>query len=310
MSKYIVTGGAGFIGSHLARRLLSDGHEVLILDNLSTGKRENIPEGAGFIEVDLGQENACRCLEGKNADAILHLAGQSSGEASFDDPYYDLFSHAVSTLNLLRWASSANVRRFMYASSMSVYGDPLYLPLDEKHPCNPKTYYGAAKVAAEAYIKLFAFMGIDATIFRLFSVYGPGQNLANMKQGMVSIYFSYLWSGEPILIKGSLERFRDFTYVDDLVDAWMKALNNPNCYGKTYNLASGVPTRVDELVTALIKSFGLENYPVIAEGHTPGDQFGVYADISSLMEDSGWKPKTDLLAGLHTMYEYEKGRSA
>ena len=144
----IVTGGAGFIGSHLAARLLAAGHQVTILDDLSTGRLENIPPAADFIEMDLGREEEYGLLDNLEAAAVFHLAGQSSGEASFYDPLGDLRSHVLSTFWLLEWCQKKQIKRFLYASSMSIYGYPQYLPVDEAHPLAPKTFYAAGKIAA------------------------------------------------------------------------------------------------------------------------------------------------------------------
>ena len=145
----ILTGGAGFIGSAITRRLLSEGYQVTVLDNLSTGKKENIPSGADFIEVELGEESSYDRLKKISGEAVFHLAGQSSGEASFANPLYDLKSHVLSTFFLLEWSRRNNIPRFMYSSSMSVYGDPLSLPIHEKHSLHPKTFYAAAKASGQ-----------------------------------------------------------------------------------------------------------------------------------------------------------------
>jgi len=305
--RVIVTGGAGFIGAHLSRRLLSEGYKVTVLDNLFTGKKENIPQGADFIKIDLGKETARSILGKIRGDAIFHLAGQSSGEASFVDPLYDFRSHVASTFRLLDWCKNKGIPRFLYASSMSVYGDPDYLPLDEKHPLRPKTFYAAGKIAAEAYIKLYQGLGINTTILRLFSVYGPGQNLENKMQGMVSIYLSYMLENAPLVIRGSRERFRDFVYIDDVIDAWLACFNNPIAYGKIYNVGSGERTKVKDLIICLKAIFG-RGYPVKYAQGTPGDQFGVVANIRKIKRELKWKPRVGLRDGLDKMVSYEKWR--
>ena len=223
----MVTGGAGFIGSHVASQLVAEGYKVSIVDNLATGFEKNIPPEADFIKCDLGEKEEFKKISKLNCDALFHFAGQSSGEASFKDPYADLKSHLLSTCWLLEWCKQKNVKRFIYASSMSVYGDPVCLPVDENHPIFPKSFYAAGKISAETYIKLYQTMNINTTIFRLFSVYGPGQNMANKAQGMASIFLSYMLEEAPIIVKGSKKRFRDFIYIDDVVNAWLKAINNP-----------------------------------------------------------------------------------
>jgi UDP-glucose 4-epimerase len=309
-SRILVTGAAGFIGSHIARRLLSQGYKVTVADNLATGKKGNVPDGADFIKMDLGRIDDYGRLHGLDCEAVFHLAGQSSGEDSFKDPLYDFNSHAMSTFLLLDWCKRTNVRRFMYSSSMAVYGDPVYLPVDEKHPLQPKTFYAAAKLAAEAYIRFYQTFGIDVTILRFFSVYGPGQDLGNKNQGMVSIYLSYILEGKPIIVKGSGERFRDLVYIDDVVNAWMLAFDNKVSFGKTYNVANGKKTRVMDLINALRSATGNEDYSIDYREGTPGDQFGMLGSNDLIRLELGWAPRFDLSAGLETMIGYYRGVQA
>jgi len=303
----LVTGGAGFIGSYIANRLLSEGYKVAVADNLFTGKEKNVPQKAEFLKLNLGDRNSYKRLENLPCEAVFHLAGQSSGEMSFKDPLYDFNSHATSTFLLLDWCRRKSIKRFLYASSMATYGDPEYLPIDEDHPQRPKTFYAAAKIAAEAYVRLYETLGIDTTIFRLFSVYGPGQNLDNKFQGIVSIYLSCMLEDMPIIVKGSKDRFRDLVYITDVVDAWIAAFQNTKSYGKTYNIAGGVKTKIEDLITILKNAFGNDNYPVkYNEKGTPGDQFGVVGNIDRIKKDLGWKPRVKLAVGIKEMVEVEK----
>ncbi len=302
----IVTGGAGFIGSQMARRLLSDNYKVTILDDLSTGKKGNLPQKADFIKIDLGIESQYSKLKEVKCDAIFHLAGQSSGEASFLDPVKDCRSHVLSTVNLLEWAKKGKgLKQFLYASSMAIYGDPPSLPVDENCPLSPKTFYASAKLSAENYLRIYQSMGIPTTIFRLFSVYGPGQNLDNKMQGMISIYLSYILDRMPIQVKGTKERFRDFVYMDDVVDAWMLAYQNPKAYGKTYNLCGGVKTTVEDVIKFLRQAISDDKYLVEFLKGTIGDQFGVFGDNKRIKKDLGWSPKVDIKEGIKRMVEKE-----
>ncbi|HVN73475.1 MAG TPA: NAD-dependent epimerase/dehydratase family protein [Methanoregula sp.] len=299
----LVTGGAGFIGSHIARRLLDTGYDVTILDNMATGEEGKIPDGAKFIGCDISRKKTYRDLGDRTFSCVLHLAAQSSGEISNERPEFDLEVNTLGTLLLLRWCMKQKIPRFLYASSMAVYGDTEKNPVAETDPCAPLSFYGISKFASEQYIRHFAAKGLKTTIFRMFSVYGPGQNMANMKQGMVSIFMAYLMKNEEIWVKGSRDRFRDFVYIDDVAEAWIAAVDNPASYGKTYNLATGRKTHVHELITEEIKTFRQDpmTYPVRYEGTTPADQFGLYADITRIRSDLGWEPKTDLRIGLERM---------
>lgn len=300
----LITGGAGFIGSALARALIRDGHEVIVADNLSTGKRANVPRQAAFVEMDLSARAEYHRLETVTFDTVFHLGAQSSGEASFVDPWSDFNSHATATFLLLDLCRRRGVKRFLYGSSMSVYGDPQYLPVDELHPTLPKTYYAAGKLAAESYVRLHSTLGLQTTIFRMFSVYGPNQNLENKMQGMASIYLSYMLDGKPITVKGSKDRFRDLVYIDDVVQAWLLAWSNPVAHGQTYNLGTGTKTTVETLLRTLAESFGNPAYPIEYAANTPGDQHGMVADVGRLKTDLGWRPATALAVGISAMVKF------
>lgn len=306
MSTALVTGGAGFIGSHLARRLLNEGWKVYIVDNLSTGFEDNIPSGSHFILLDLSRDDFVSFLPNEKFDIVFHLAAQSSGEISFDDPVYDLKVNCLSTLLLLDWCYRQCIKRFIYTSSMSIYGDQDIQPVREDALSNPKSFYGVGKLSSESYLNIYSKMGVNITSLRLFNVYGPGQNMKNLRQGMVSIYMAYIMKGEELLVKGSPDRYRDFIYVADVIDAYMQCLKNNRAFGKAYNIATGIKTCIQELVDMELKAFGYDplQYPVKYSGSTPGDTFGIFADISAIREDIGWEPKTSLPVGLKRMVEW------
>ena len=303
----LVTGGAGFIGSALTRRLLADGYEVTVIDDLSNGRMENVSQEARFIKADLAMETTYREIAGIPFDAVFHLASQSSGALSFEDPMADMKSHLYITFSLLQLSLKRKVSRFMFSSSTTLYGDTNGLPVNEDCPVNPKTYYATGKLACENYIRFFFGQGLSTTVFRLPNVYGPGQNLQNKDQGMVSIYLSYIIEGQPILVKGSRDRFRDFIYIDDVVDGWMKGFASPDTIGKTYNLASGKKSTVDQVLEGLKTACGKPDYPVEFVTGTPGDQSGLVADISRIQKETGFNPKTGLQEGLKKMVETETG---
>ncbi len=306
--KYLVTGGAGFIGSAIANRLVSKGHQVYILDNLLTGFASNVPKGAEFLEHDISDRSTFNRLPDIRFDAVFHLAAQSSGEISHEEPAYDLLTNTLGTLLLLRWCRDHSVKRFLYASSMGIYGDVPDMPVSEDRCCLPLSFYGITKQASENYIRYFSSNGMQTTVFRMFNVYGPGQNLSNMKQGMVSIYVAYVLRGEPIVVKGPRDRFRDFIYIDDVVEGWLQSLDAHQTSGKTYNLATGTRTKVHDLIESLLRAFGQEHeaYPIQYADGTPGDQFGIYADVSRLQRDLGWQPRVALDEGLRRMVQWAR----
>ena len=301
--RYLITGGAGFIGSNLAHRLLENNNDVIIVDNLLTGRLSNVPPEAEFLELDIGAPDVIQQLPDTPVDAVLHLGAQSSGEISFERPEYDVLTNTLGSLNLLRWCMATGTQRFVYASSMSVYGDVGDDPIAEDHCPQPKSFYGITKLAGEHYVNAFSRQGLKTTIFRMFNVYGPGQNLENLKQGMVSIYLSFVLNEKLLLVRGSSQRFRDLVYIDDVVAAWLTVLQNPASFGRTYNLGSGTKTYVHELVRGILLAFGKdpETYPVqYAEG-TPGDQFGIWADVRRITEEVCWSAQVGLSQGLRTM---------
>lgn len=303
MTTALVTGGAGFIGSHLAKRLICEGWDVHIVDNLSTGFKSNIPSQAQFTFLDLSHDEFPKKLPAACFDVVFHLAAQSSGEISFDDPVYDLKTNCQSTLLLLNWCRQQGIPRFIYTSSMSIYGDQLIQPVREDAKPMPKSFYGIGKWASESYLNIYSQLGLQTTSLRLFNVYGQGQNMKNMRQGMVSIYLAYILKKQEILVKGSPDRYRDFVYVDDVIDAFMRCVGHSASFGKTYNVASGRKTSVRELLEVMLQTIGYDplSYPIQFGRSTPGDTFGIYADISSFRDDIGWEPKTSISEGLKAM---------
>jgi UDP-glucose 4-epimerase len=304
----LVTGAAGFIGSAIAKKFIELGNEVVTIDNLSTGFVEAIPQGVVFYKGDCQDLNLIKKIENYRFDAIFHIAGQSSGEVSFDDPVYDLQTNTQSTLLLLKLALKTNCKKFIYASTMSVYGDK---PDNEERPVNEndvlktKSFYGVGKIASEHYLRIYCNYGISCTSLRLFNVYGPGQNMKNMRQGMVSIFLEMALRNKSILVKGDRNRFRDFVYIDDVVDAFIKAYLQDNKDYKRYNVCTGVKTTIKQLIDEMLVNVSTD-VKVKYQGSTPGDQFGIFGDSSLINKDIDWRPKTSLKEGLANMVNWAK----
>jgi UDP-glucose 4-epimerase len=305
MAKLLITGVAGFIGAHVARRCLAEGCEVVGVDDLSGGKLSNVPEGVEFLQGDLAQASFVAGLPG-GCSKILHLAGQSSGEISFDDPVADLNKNAVSTLNLIRYGIAQRAERIVYASSMSVYGSVPVQPIDECHPCAPLSCYGVGKLAAENYLRVYAAR-LPFVVMRMFNVYGPGQDMENLRQGMVSIYLAQALAGGRIEVKGGLDRFRDFIYIDDVVEAWWRAVNNVAAHGQTFNIGTGVKTTVGELLQRICALVAGSNYFV--HGGTPGDQSGIFADTGRLRSVLGVASQVPLDTGLARFVDWARSNA-
>jgi len=305
MCNYLVTGAAGFIGAAIAKKLISQGHKVWTIDNLSTGYNENIPDGVVFIEGACQDASSITKLNGLRFDAVLHFAGQSSGEVSFDDPVYDLRTNTESTLRLIKYGLETGCRRFIYASSMSIYGTVADEPIAENHEALPLSFYGVGKLASENYLRIYASKGLKFTGLRFFNVYGPGQNMQNLRQGMVSIFLKQLLAHDKIVVKGPLDRFRDFIYIDDCVDFSIGIIGNEKTFGRFYNVGTGVRKTVKELLEQMLKISGEQKEIVIEKG-TPGDQKGIYADTSAALSDIGFKAGFSLEKGLDKMIQWAK----
>ncbi|MCR5267084.1 MAG: GDP-mannose 4,6-dehydratase [Lachnospiraceae bacterium] len=299
---YLVTGAAGFVGAVVAEKLAKD-HEVITIDNLSTGKADHIPEGVEFIQGSVADEAVVNRLLERKIDGILHIAGQSSGEISFEDPVYDLQTNYQSTVLLLNLARKIGCPKFVYASTMSVYGDHNPPECNEQTDLVPKSFYAVGKMASENYMRIFSNQfGIACTAIRLFNVYGVGQNLDNLKQGMVSIYLAMAVKDHKIFVKGSKDRFRDFVYVDDVADAFIRALGREEGYD-VFNVCTGKATTVEQIVSIISDTLP---YDVSVEyaGGTPGDQFGIYGDNAKIKKALGWEPTVAFADGMEKMIDW------
>lgn len=289
----LVTGVAGFIGSALATRLRDDGHRVVGVDDLSTGNSGAVPLGVPLRVLDIARPHTLNELK-EEIDAILHLAGQSSGELSFLDPINDLSRNTATTLNVIDFARKRGISKVLYASSMSVYGDVSGVATETSSP-NPKSYYGVSKLASENYLRIFA-EHVPTISLRMFNVYGPGQNLDNLRQGMVSIYLAMAIRDQLIRVRGSLDRFRDFVYIDDVVNVWMTLLQTDFLPGSAVNVGSGVRTTVRDLLNSIIELH--EGTSVVLDDPTPGDQMGIFADTRALSQYVDLTRFTSLSEGL------------
>lgn len=294
MEKILVTGVAGFIGSYVASRFLQEGYSVVGVDDLSSGRRENIPSGLEFVQGDLALASTIARIP-RDCRKVLHLAGQSSGEISFDDPVVDLEKNTVSTLNLIRYGIENCIERIVYASSMSVYGAVETAPINESHLCRPLSCYGIGKYASEEYLRVYQHV-LPSVVLRMFNVYGPGQDLSNLRQGMVSIYLAQALANRQIEVKGSTDRFRDFIFIDDVVETWFRAATYPSALRQTLNVGTGIRTTVGVLLERVCAHVPGSIYYV--QGATPGDQSGIYADVSRLNECLGIKSFTSIDDGL------------
>ena len=304
MGKILITGVAGFIGSYVASRFLHEGYLVVGVDDLSSGHIENVPAGIEFIQGDLAQASTLAKVP-RDCRKILHLAGQSSGEISFDDPEADLEKNTVSTLNMIRYGVENRVERMVLASSMSLYGAVKDEPISESHICIPLSCYGVGKHAAESYLRVYQSK-LPFVSLRMFNVYGPGQDMRNLRQGMVSIYLAQALSNGRIEVKGSTERFRDFIYIDDVVEAWFRAATYPSAIGQTLNVGTGIKTTVGALLEQICDYVPGSSYFI--QGATPGDQSGIFADVTAFKNCLGMNSLTSLDAGLMKFVDWARNQ--
>ena len=298
----VVTGVAGFIGSRVAARMAAEGFEVVGVDDLSSGKQSNVPSSIDFIQGNLADTQTISKLP-KCAELVLHLAGQSSGEMSFDDPVADLEKNTISTLNLIRYGVAINASKLVYASSMSVYGNVPDAPISEDEHVAPLSCYGVGKLAAENYLNVFSKQ-LPSVSLRMFNVYGPGQDMTNLRQGMVSIYLAQALMSKHIVVKGSLDRFRDFIYIDDVVDAWFRVATLEDIGSNTINIATGARTTVAQVLEA-VQSHVAGTTVEVADS-TPGDQNGIYADTTRMRSLLGMSDLVKLADGIKRFSDFVK----
>lgn len=305
MKTYLVTGAAGFIGSAIAEKLLKKGNKVVTIDNLSTGKKEAIPNGCIFIEGNDYDTTVIEKLESYKFDSIIHIAGQSSGEISFENPVYDLQTNTQSTLMLLNYAKKTGCKEFIFASSMSTYGDQDPSLVSETTPTVPKSFYAVGKLASENYMRIYSEMyGIKCTALRFFNVFGIGQNMDNLKQGMASIYLAMAINNHHITVKGSKNRFRDFVYIDDIVNAVEQTINRTNgdCF-EIYNVSNCRKIHVHEIIDFIENNLPFTVTHEYIEG-TPGDQMGVYGINEKIYKHLGWKGEVSFEDGMKKMIKW------
>ena len=315
--KVLITGGAGFIGVHLARRLLADGHEVIAADNESNGDLSLVPRGTKAVRADVTRPEELDPVFAGGIDAVCHIAGQVSIIKAFSDPVGDLRTNTEGTVQTLKLCVKYKVPRLLYASSMTLYGDCKVVPTPESEPCVPDSYYGITKFAAERYVHSTAArpdLGFDfsVTSLRMFSVYGPGQSYNNPYQGVLGIFSGNVLRGEPITIFGDGQQTRDFVFVGDIVDGWSRALTNKAAKGQVINLGGGHETSINDLAHAVTGAFGFAKgkYDIRHAPGRPGEQRSVQADVSKARELLGWEPKTSFEEGLKQTVAWAKSEFA
>lgn len=303
MARYLVTGIAGFIGSSVAAALLAQGHSVLGLDNLSTGNKSNVPKGTVFIQGDCLNDAVYQAPElAKGCDAIFHMAGRDDRGLGLEGPVSDLRLNAESTLRLLNYAEASGCPRFIYRSSVSVYGPQRDVEVTERALPNPASSSGVARLAAEGYLSLFEKRGIGTTALRIFSAYGPVSSLDASRLSLPARYMKMMKEEGHIQVEGSPNRCRDFVHISDVTRAFVACLERPQSVGKVINIGGSGKVMIGELVDRIM---ALSDKPVTVEYSAYGarEEFGVHADISMAAKYLAYDPEVSLEQGLKDMYD-------
>lgn len=314
MKRAVVTGGAGFIGSHVVDQVLERGAEVLVIDNLVTGRRSNLDRAhsvAGgrltLLETSICDADAYNAVISFKPDVILHLAAQMDVRHSVQEPAFDAQENVVGTVNMLEAGKTAGVKRFVFSSTGgAIYGEQDHFPADENHPVRPKSPYGVSKRAAELYLSYYAQeFGLQTFSLRFANVYGPRQN-PHGEAGVVAIFANRLLDGEALRVNGDGGQTRDFVYVGDVVRACMLATDAVSDGGfVVYNVGRGVESSVNDIVETLRVAwedavpdserapFRVEHGPALA-----GEQRRSVIDAAKIDRELGWRPEVDLQEGL------------
>lgn len=304
--KILVTGGAGFIGSNLVDSLVRENHEVIVVDNLSAGKTENINENAVFYNIDLRDASKLNSLfQKERPEIIYHLAAQINVRRSIKDPFYDESVNIAGSLNLLECCKDYGVRRIIYSSSGgAVYGEPNKLPAPEEHEIRPLSHYGASKFAVESYLSVYnSIYGLDYITLRYANVYGPRQDFLG-EAGVIAIFIRNALIGEPLTIFGDGKQTRDFVYVNDVVNANILSLNYRGNY-KTFNIGTGVQTSINQIAEEIEKTIG-KKLMIRREDAIKGEVRDTYLDISRAKRELSFLPSVSISEGIRLTFEWAK----
>lgn len=296
MAKSLITGGAGFVGSHLADRLLESGDEVAVIDNLSSGSKENLDPRARFYEMDIRDPKIAQVMAEERPDFVFHLAAQIDVRKSVEDPIEDADINLKGTLNILRAAHENGVRKVIFASTGgAIYGDTDIFPTPEARCEQPLSPYGIHKLAAEKSLYFYKRVkGLDYTILRMSNIYGPRQN-SRGEAGVIAIFLSRLMNGAQPYINGNGNQTRDYVYVKDVTRAFVLAKEETG--SKIFNIGTGVETSVNDLFDLLAEGMGM-NVPKEYKDARPGEQWRSCLDAARAKDELRWEPEYDIKRGL------------
>lgn len=301
-AKVLVTGGAGFIGSHVVDTLLAAGYEVVVVDDLSTGRSSNLNPGAKFYEIDIRSPELSQIFEAEEPDFVNHHAAQMDVRRSVTDPLFDASVNVLGSLNLLECIRKNPVKRIVYASTGgAVYGEPVYLPCDEAHPVSPLSPYGASKYIVEHYLAMYRWnYGIDYSVLRYANVYGPRQNPKG-EAGVVAIFAWQMLNRQPAIINGDGNQERDFVFVTDCVKANLLAIEGER--NGIFNVGTGVGTTINEIYDLVAAATGADRERAHGPAK-PGETRRIYLDAAKAERNLGWRASVDLASGLERTVAY------
>ncbi len=300
--KVLVTGGAGFIGSHVVDHLIESGHNVAVVDDLSTGRRSNLNPKARFYQVDIRSPELREVLASEHPEVISHHAAQMDVRRSMAEPIFDADVNILGSIKLAELCREFGVRKIIHISSGgAAYGEPTRLPCKEDDQVQPVCFYGASKYIFELYLYIYKqSFGLDYTVLRYPNVYGPRQD-PHGEAGVVAIFSGLMLRNQPVTINGSGEQVRDFVYVEDCAKANLLALESGG--GRVYNLGFGVGTSINMIFNELKTITNYKRTPLYGPPK-PGETFQIYLDASRIEHELGWKPTIDLPAGLRSTVKY------
>ncbi|HDN83776.1 MAG TPA: SDR family NAD(P)-dependent oxidoreductase [Candidatus Altiarchaeales archaeon] len=303
--RILVTGGAGFIGSHLVDRLVEEDAEVVAIDNLKDGDLSNLDKSKDRIEfhkVDIRDFEALKkAMDG--VEVVFHLAANANVPYSVENPKYDFETNALGTFNVLKLSLDLDVEKVIYASSAAVYGEPVYVPIDERHPLNPISPYGASKLAGErSGFAYYSTYGLKFVAMRIFNTYGERQR----RYVMYDFLRKLRENPKRLEVLGTGEQVRDFCYVEDCVEAFILAAEKNVAVGDVFNIAGGNPISIRDLAYLMVKILGLDGKTeVVFTGESwKGDIVNLYADISKIKSKLGFEPKVGLEEGILRLKEW------
>lgn len=301
-TKVLVTGGAGFIGSHLVDGLLDNGYDVAVVDNLSSGQLRNLNHQATFHHAELNDVRLAQIIQRERPEIVFHLAAQSSVRRSAIDPVADADSNVMGTIRLIAAAAAEGVEKFIFSSTGgTIYGDPETIPCDEDTPVNPLTPYALSKYVGEKYLELFnETYGLDYTILRYANVYGPGQN-PDGEAGVIAIFAGMMLGERRPQIYGDGLQKRDFVYVSDVVKANLAAVNKGD--GRTYNIGTAQPVSIARIYELLQELTGFDQEPDYRPKRT-GEVLNIALDSTRAEQELKWTAEVSLEEGLKRSVEY------